>query len=52
MEHKSNKELAVEAAIEYVKSWNAKSNTQGAKPNEFIQTLKSIYFALDELDKE
>lgn len=52
MEHKNNKELAVEAAVEFVKSWNAKTTNVSAKVDEFIQTIKSVYIALEEIDQK
>lgn len=52
MEHKSNKELAIEATIEYVKSWNAAERTNAVKTEEFINILKSVYATICSLDKE
>lgn len=52
MDKKSNKELAIEATIEYVKSWNASPRTNAVKPDEFISTLKSVYTAICSLDEE
>lgn len=40
MEHKSDKELAVEATIEYVKSWNSAEHTTAAKTEDFTAALK------------
>lgn len=52
MEHKSNIELAVEATIEYVKSWNAKEHNQSVKPDQFIETLKDVYSTICSLTKD
>lgn len=51
MESKSNKELALEAAIEYMKSWNAAPRNSSIKPDEFIELIKSLYNEICSLDK-
>lgn len=52
MDHKSNKELAVEAAIEFVKSWNSADHTQAINSAHFVQLIETIYEKLNSLDKE
>ena len=52
MEQKSNKELAIEATLEYTKSWNASSRTSPMKIDEFIDALNAIYSAICSLDKD
>lgn len=52
MENKTNKELAVEATIEYTKSWNSASNTQPMKADQFIDLLKAVYSTLSDMDKD
>lgn len=52
MEHKSNKELAIEAAIEFTKSWNSASSTVAMKTNDFIDALKAIYSAICSFDND
>lgn len=52
MEQKSNKELAVEVAIEYTKSWNSANNTSAMKTNDFVNALKLIYEAICSLDND
>lgn len=51
MEQKSNKELAIETALEYVKSWNASDHTAKIKPDDFIDILGKMYSAICSLDK-
>ncbi len=51
MENKSNKELAIEVTIEFMKSWNSAANTQATKPNEFIDILNLFYDAICKLDE-
>ena len=46
MDSKSNKELAIEAALEYTKSWNSAERTSPIKVQEFIDILNSIYDAI------
>lgn len=50
MEHKTNKELAVEATVEYVKSWNAAERTSAIKASDFIEILKDVYSTICSLD--
>lgn len=52
MEHKSNKELAIEAAIEFTKSWNSAKNTVAMKADDFIATIQSVYSTLCSLDND
>lgn len=52
MESKSDKELAVEATVEYIKSWNAAGRTTTATTENFIDALKAIYSTIHSLDKE
>lgn len=49
MECKTNKELAIEATLEYVKSWNSAEHTQAIKTNEFINILNAVYAAICQL---
>lgn len=51
MESKSNKELAIEAALEYTKSWNSAGHTQPLKSNEFVNVMNLIYDAICKLDE-
>lgn len=51
MNSKSNKELAIETALEYTKSWNAADNTKPIKTNDFIDILNSVYDAICSLDE-
>ncbi len=51
MNPKTNKELALETAIEYTKSWNSADRTQAVKTNEFIDILNAVYDAICALDK-
>lgn len=51
MEYKSNKELAIDVAIEFMKSWNSTSNTEVTKPNEFVDILNIFYDAICKLDE-
>ena len=46
------KELAVEAAVEYVKSWNASDSVAPMKFDEFIELIKKIYDTLTSFDKK
>lgn len=50
MERKTDKELAVEAAIEYIKSWNAAERTAAAKVEDFTHALEEIYSTIRNLD--
>lgn len=50
MERKTDKELAVEATIEYIKSWNAAERTSAAKTEDFTNALKEIYSTIRALD--
>ncbi len=52
MEHKSNKELAVEAAIEFTKSWNSADRTTAMRTNDFIDALKVIYSTICSFDND
>lgn len=52
MEHKSDKELAVEATIEYVKSWNSAEHTAAAKTEDFTAALEKIYSTIHALGDE
>jgi hypothetical protein len=52
MDKKSNKELAIETALEYTKSWNAAERTAAIKTDEFIDILNAIYSAICLLDKD
>ncbi len=51
MENKSNKELAIETALEYTKSWNSANNTQAIKPDRFLEVLNDVYDAIKALDE-
>lgn len=50
MERKTDKELAVEATIEYIKSWNAAAHTSAATSKDFVDALKEIYSTIRALD--
>lgn len=50
MENRSDKELAIETALEYVKSWNSAGNTQAIKPDRFLEILNDTYDAIKALD--
>ena len=52
MDKKSNKELAIETALEYTKSWNAAERTSSIKKDEFIDILNAIYSSIFLLDKD
>lgn len=49
MDRKNNKELALEATIEFTKTWNSASHTQAMKASDFIETLNLFYEALCKL---
>lgn len=49
-EHKTDKELAIEAAIEFVKSWNASDRTQPINIEQFTNAIQSIYDTISSLD--
>lgn len=51
MENKSNKELAIDAALEYTKSWNSAERTQPLKSTDFVNILSLIYDAICKLDE-
>lgn len=51
MSEKSNKELAIEATIEFAKSWNAATNTKAMQAQEFVTVLSTIYDGIQALDK-
>lgn len=51
MDQKSNKELAIETALEYTKSWNAADRTAAINPNGFVEVLNQIYSAICSLDE-
>lgn len=51
MENKSNKELAIETALEYTKSWNSANNVQAIKPDRFLEILNDVYDAIKALDE-
>lgn len=50
MENKSNKELAIETALEFTKSWNSANSTQAIKSERFIEILNNVYDAIKALD--
>ena len=52
MEQKTNKELAIEAAIEFTKSWNAADRTAAMTTDDFVDTLKKIHAAICSLDND
>ena len=52
MDKKSNKELALDATIEFTKSWNSAQNTRPMKTTDFVDTLNLIYDALCKLDND
>lgn len=52
MENKSNKELAVEATIEYIKAWNSADRTKAATVQQFNEALQTIYSTICSLDTE
>ena len=41
MDQKSNKELAIETALEYTKSWNAADRTAAINPDSFVEILNT-----------
>lgn len=49
---KSNKELAIEATIEIIKSWNSRQNTAPMDGTHFSETLKTVHSAICDLDKD
>lgn len=49
---KTSKELAVEAAVEYVKSWNASNSVAPIKPDEFVELLEKFYETITSFDKK
>lgn len=51
MDQKSNKELAIETALEYTKSWNAAEHTSAINPDGFVEVLNKIYSAICSLDE-
>ena len=51
MDKKTNKELALEAAIEFTKSWNSANNTRAMQSKDFVDTLNLIYDAICKLDE-
>lgn len=51
MGEKTNKELAVEAACEYIKSWNSCDKTKPADVKSFIDVMNAMYDAISALDK-
>ena len=51
MENKSNKELAIETALEYTKSWNSAERTQAMNTSDFIKVINAVYDAICSLDK-
>ena len=52
MDQKSNKELAIETALEYTKSWNAADRTAAINPYSFVEILNKIYSAICSLDEK
>lgn len=44
----NTKELAVQFAVEYIKSWNA-AETEPMRPDEALDFLKKTYDVLDSL---
>ena len=48
---KTNKELAVEATIEYTKSWNASDSDVPMNPDEFVELLEKLYETITSFDK-
>ena len=48
---KTNKELAVEATIEYTKSWNASDSVVPMNPDEFVALLEKLYETITSFDK-
>ncbi len=51
MDQKSNKELAIETALEYTKSWNAADRTAAINPDGFVEVLNKIHSAICSLDE-
>lgn len=51
MEHKTDKELAIDTALEYVKSWNSSTKTTPIQASEFVDILDTIYDAICKLDE-
>ncbi len=49
---KLSKELAVEAAIEYAKSWNASATSSPMKPDEFVELIEKLYGTIVSLDSK
>ena len=52
MNQKSNKELAIETALEYTKSWNAADRTAAINSDDFVEVLNKIYSAICSLDEK
>lgn len=50
MAEKSNKELAVEVACEYVKSWNASGKFKLVDVKTFVDVINTLYDAISALD--
>lgn len=51
MEPKSNKELAINATLEYVNSLNSSGHAQIIDAQKFIDILKMFYDAISLLDE-
>ena len=52
MEQKSNKELAIETTLEYIKLWNIADHTCAITTDEFIDILNKIYSTICSFDKD
>lgn len=48
--NKTDKELAVEAAIEYTKSWNACTTMSPMRAEQFLDMLKATYNTIKNLE--
>lgn len=49
---KTTRELAVEAAVEYAKSWNASTTSSPMKSDEFVELLEKLYATIGSFDKK
>ena len=48
--NKTDKELAVEAVIEYTKSWNACTTMSPMRDEQFLDMLKATYNTIKNLE--
>lgn len=47
---KTNKELTIEFAIEYIKSWNSADHTKAINTNQALDILKVTYDTISGFD--